>query len=252
MWGLAGLAFLGLVFGFHIPESGRETPAFPSPVCSGNARPCRRFGAACSSSSTSAASGPTWNASVLPLISAYRHWEMPSHSAYQSVWQARWQLPAGRQDGSCHTPGRRHGRHRGCGRCPGPGSEPGRFRSGSRTLHFVWNYSLAYQYAVVAAADDSGRCIARGARRSTRPAPLSVLLSRPCWSFQAAPGSQCACSSKCIAQPRFTVAGCAPGGRCQISCGYDGVVVTYCAGTARRWQKRRRSVGPGSNSALRP
>ena len=161
MWGLAGLAFLGLVFGFHIPESGRETPAFSFTGLLRQRKALsalwgclffffnvgciwayvERVGSAADFSIQTLGNALAFGVSIGMAGSLAASWQgarmghvIPLVAGTAGTVVAVAALV--------------------------PEANLAVFVLALALYNFVWNYSLAYQYAVVAAADDSGRCIA--------------------------------------------------------------------------------------------
>ena len=161
MWCLAGLAGTGLLFAFHIPASGKETPAFSfnglfrqrkalSALCG-----ClffffnvgciwaylERIGSAAGFSAQALGNGLALGVSVGMVGALTASWlgtrlgrVMPLVIGTIGTVIAVAALV--------------------------PEASLVIFVLALALYNFAWNYSLAYQYAVVAAADDSGRCIA--------------------------------------------------------------------------------------------
>ena len=161
MWCLAGLAGTGLLFAFHVPASGKETPAFSfnalfrqrkalSALCG-----ClffffnvgciwaylERIGSAAGFSAQALGNGLALGVSVGMVGALTASWMgarlgrvMPLVIGTIGTVIAVAALV--------------------------PEASLVIFVLALALYNFAWNYSLAYQYAVVAAADDSGRCIA--------------------------------------------------------------------------------------------
>ena len=161
MWCLAGLAGSGLLFAFHVPASGKETPAFSfnglfrqrkalSALCG-----ClffffnvgciwaylERIGSAAGFSAQALGNGLALGVSVGMVGALTASWlgtrlgrVMPLVIGTIGTVIAVAALV--------------------------PEASLVIFVLALALYNFAWNYSLAYQYAVVAAADDSGRCIA--------------------------------------------------------------------------------------------
>ena len=161
MWSLAGLACLGLVLGFFIPGSGKKTPAFSFSSLLRQRKAfsalwgclffffnvgciwgyLERIGTAADLTAQTLGNALAFGVSIGMLGSLAASWQGARIGrviplvigATGTVIAVSALVPAA--------------------------SLPV-FVFALALYNFVWNYSLAYQYAVVAAADDSGRCIA--------------------------------------------------------------------------------------------
>lgn len=161
MWCLAGLAGAGLLFGFYMPGSGKETPAFSF---SGLFRQRKAMSALCGCLFFFFNVGCIWaylerigsaadfSAQVLGNGLAFGV-SIGMVGALTASWQgARMGRVIPLVIGTIGTVI--------AVAALVPEASLAIFVLALALYNFAWNYSLAYQYAVVAAADDSGRCIA--------------------------------------------------------------------------------------------